>query len=87
MDWPLEKIGAGAIIFAGYNFKEYARHSIQDSSKEVEREISYSHLGWVEHDGRWVFVHAGGVIGADRAKAEGLMGPETTINGPNLTPC
>jgi len=62
MDWPLEKLGAEAIIYAGYNFKEYVRHAIQLLSKEIELEISYGHLGWIEEDGHRGFVHASGII-------------------------
>ena len=93
MNWPLEKLGAEAIIYAGYNFKEYARHAIQEFSKEIKVESSYVHLGWIEQDGRLGFVHGGDIVWATQAEAgangtleEGDCPPPNPLEAKGLEP-
>jgi hypothetical protein len=63
MDWPIEQMGPHAITFP--NQKEYARAAIQSLSMSAEERNVYTHSGWRNVDGRWLFLHAGGPIGAE----------------------
>jgi hypothetical protein len=63
MDWPIEQMGPHAITFP--NQKEYARAAIQSFSMSAEERNVYTHSGWRNVDGRWLFLHAGGAIGAE----------------------
>lgn len=67
MHWPLEYLGAGAIVMPGLGAKEQARTAIQVLSAPVPRRVIYAHTGWREHDGRWAYLHAGGALGPDGA--------------------
>nr|MBA3556728.1 DUF927 domain-containing protein [Gemmatimonadales bacterium] len=63
--WVPERVGAGAIIAPGYQCREHARVAIQQLSGIPPRRTSYAHLGWREVDGAWIYLHAGGALGAD----------------------
>ena len=63
MDWPIERMGSAAITFP--NQREYARTAIQSFSMTAEERCIYTHTGWRKVDGHWIFLHAGGAIGAD----------------------
>jgi hypothetical protein len=65
MDWVPKQLGANAAIEAGYARKEMARCAIQAVSGLVPLEHLYSHTGWREIDGDWVFLHADGGIDQD----------------------
>jgi hypothetical protein len=62
MNWPIEKIGAQAIIFP--NQKEHARAAIQSLSEVPSTKYLFKHIGWREIGGQWVYLHAGGAINA-----------------------
>jgi hypothetical protein len=63
MNWVIEQLGATAITFP--NQREYARTAIQALSLTVTEKRLYTHTGWREVDGRRLYLHAGGAIGAD----------------------
>ena len=60
MDWPIERLGAGAITYP--NQRDYARTAIQSQSMTAEERCIYTHTGWRNVDGSWAFLHAGGAI-------------------------
>ena len=60
MEWPIEQMGPHAITFP--NLREYARAAIQSFSDTAEERRVYTHSGWRDVDGRWLFLHAGGAI-------------------------
>jgi hypothetical protein len=62
MDWVLNKLGPRAIIYPGQH--QHARAAIQCLSGEIGEERIFSHLGWRKPDGHWVYLHAGGALGA-----------------------
>ena len=64
MRWVVEQAGARAVLAPGYPAREHARAAIQLLSDPVHRR-SYAHTGWRQIDGDWVYLHAGGAIGAD----------------------
>jgi hypothetical protein len=65
MNWVVPKLGGGAIIYAGFATRDHARAAIQSVSGVIQKKVLYEHLGWVRHNNRWLFLHAGGVIGTD----------------------
>ncbi len=67
MNWPLEQLGTGAIVYPGMGLKDHARTAIQLLSGDVPERTVYAHTGWREHDGEWVYLHNGGAIGAGGA--------------------
>jgi len=65
MGWVVEQMGASAIVYPGSTLKDHARCAIQSLSRNIQRRSVYTHLGWRDLDGRWVYLHAGGAIGAE----------------------
>jgi hypothetical protein len=63
MSWPMEHMGAGAALWAGLSIKDHARAAIQFLSGDPPERKVYTHLGWREIDGSWLYLHAGGAIG------------------------
>jgi hypothetical protein len=69
MDWVVEYLGAGAVVYAGFGTKDHARAAVQLLSGDVPRRYEYAHLGWREIDGSWFYLHSGGAVGAGHAPA------------------
>ncbi|MFT4037633.1 MAG: DUF3854 domain-containing protein [Thermomicrobiales bacterium] len=66
MDWPVREWGTRTIVVAGMGTKDRLREAIQRLSPDVTRRRVYEHPGWREiAENDWVFLHAGGAIGAD----------------------
>ncbi len=61
MKWPLEHIGPGAFVFP--HKQEYARAAIQSFSTAATDERIYTHSGWCNVDGSWLYLHSEGAIG------------------------
>src|SRR5258706_5873006 len=68
MDWPIEQMGSGAITFP--NQRDYARTAIQWFSLTAGERCIYTHTGWRDVGGCWLFLHAGGAIGASGAVSD-----------------
>lgn len=62
LGWIMELWGPQAIVHAGK--KAHLKVAIQQFSDEAPEERRFSHTGWVQLDGNWCFLHAGGAIGA-----------------------
>lgn len=62
--WWTIRWGASAIAEPGRLSHEHLRVAIQTLSKPATH-ITFSHTGWREVEGRWVFLHGGGAIGAE----------------------
>lgn len=60
MEWPIERLGAIAIIYP--NQREHARTAIQSLSMAAEDRSVFTHTGWRKLDRGWVYLHAGGAI-------------------------
>ena len=61
MEWPIEQMGSGAITYP--NQREYARTAIQSFSLAAEERCIYTHTGWREVDGKWLFLNSSGAVG------------------------
>lgn len=68
MDWPIERMGSAAITFPGQ--KDYTRTAIQSLSLTAAERCIYTHTGWRNLDGGWVYLHGGGAISAAGAVAD-----------------
>jgi hypothetical protein len=64
MNWPLEHLGAGAIVLPGFGTRDHARAAIQLLSGELSQRIVFAHIGWRRRDEGWIYLHAGGAIDA-----------------------
>jgi len=66
MRWPAAEIGAGATLFPVANVERHVRAAIQTTSGvTAPRRRIFVHTGWIRHRERWLFLHAGGALGAD----------------------
>ncbi|MBA3789758.1 MAG: DUF3854 domain-containing protein [Rubrobacter sp.] len=63
MNWPVEHLGASAIVYPGFGAKDHARAAVQLLSGDVPAREIYSHTGWREIGGEWLYLHAGGATG------------------------
>jgi hypothetical protein len=72
MSWPAEQLGANAVVYPGFGIKDQARAAVQLVSGEVPARRVFTHTGWKEVDGCWLYLHAGGAIGPE--------GPVGSIN-------
>lgn len=70
MEWPIEQMGSSAITYTNQNQRDYARTAIQFQSLTAGERNVYTHSGWREISGNWVFLHAGGGIGEGGAVAD-----------------
>jgi len=63
MGWVLDRLGPQAIIYPGQ--QQHVRAAIQSLSGAIHQEHVFAHLGWRRHGTQWVYLHAGGALGAD----------------------
>ncbi len=64
LKWPIENWGSQAVIYAGTS-KDHLRAAIQLLSGNVPQRTIYTHCGWREIGGQWVFLHNDGGIGTE----------------------
>ena len=74
LSWVLEWSGE-AIVEPGFGAKDALRAAIQHFSVPIPRRRVFRHTGWRRIDGRWLYLHAGGAIGA----AGPVAGVETAL--------
>jgi hypothetical protein len=65
MAWPIDLLGAGAVIYPGMNLRDHARTAVQVLSGTPVRRDTFTHLGWRCLNDGWVYLHAGGAIKGD----------------------
>lgn len=70
MSWVAGTWGLRANVEPGSGAKDRVRHCIQSMAFDVQRETIYTHTGWRRIDSRWVYLHAGGAVGAEGIKCE-----------------
>lgn len=83
MTWVAEYLGAEAIVAAGPQAHDHARAAIQQLSGQIPADVVYQHTGWTLHDGRMVYLHAGGAIGADLEAQPGPKEPDRPTSNVN----
>jgi hypothetical protein len=85
MKWPIDYLPPGWDIAPGRSNADFVKHAIRTLSAKITKEQRlYQHLGWVklqqENREYWVYLHAGGAIGAD-----GSLPIETDLERVGLT--
>jgi len=61
MLWVLRRLGPQAIVYPGQ--QQHVRAAIQYLSDGIRLEQIFTHIGWRQHAGQWVYLHAGGALG------------------------
>ena len=64
MSWVTAHWGPWASVTPGRAMKDHAAQAIKSLSEEAEERIVYTHTGWRQVEGVWLYLHAGGGIGA-----------------------
>ncbi len=67
LNWVTTQWGADPVIYPGQGTRDHLRAAIQLLSGSPPERRSYAHTGWRQMDNRWVYLHAGGAIGASGA--------------------
>jgi len=70
MSWVLSELGARAVVEPGLWVHGRFRAAIQALSDDITPRTVYTHTGWRDIGGQWVYLHAGGAIGANGAQAQ-----------------
>jgi hypothetical protein len=68
MSW-LHKWGTQVIIEPGQSTKDYVRHYIQLNSNAT-RNICFTHTGWRQINGKWIYLTGSGAIGVENVLVE-----------------
>lgn len=63
MRWPVDYLGAAAVVYPGNSNEQHARAAIQICSKNILKRTIYTHTGWAQVGGETVYLHSGGAIG------------------------
>ncbi|MCX7802221.1 MAG: DNA primase, partial [Meiothermus ruber] len=81
MTWPVRAWGAEVVVTPGQGAKDHLRAAIQYLSIErgFDRAKVYKHLGWTQVNGEYVYLHAGGGIGAQGSVAGLEVEPGKTL--------
>jgi hypothetical protein len=64
MKW-VYSLGADFAMNPGRDVKDLVRHAIQDLSTTdgIDQRDEYTSVGWIMHEGQWLYLHADGAIG------------------------
>ena len=67
MGWVQDQLGPTWVIEAGRGIKDHLRVAIQvfSTADGIGRSVVHTATGWMEHNGQWLYLHAGGAIGPD----------------------
>lgn len=65
LSWVQQGWGILPNVEPGTATKDRLRHATQSLAQNVKVEHIYTHLGWREINGKWVYLHANGAIGAE----------------------
>jgi hypothetical protein len=65
MGWVVPAWGTGAVVYAGQGTRDHLRVALQLLSGDVPRRTIFGHIGWRKIGEAWLYLHAGGAIGAD----------------------
>lgn len=67
LNWIIAHWGARAVVNAGNGTKDHLRAALQVLSGTPARRVVFAHVGWRWIEGRWLYLHTGGAIGAEGA--------------------
>lgn len=77
MAWVTAQWGARAYIHAGQSTKEHLRVALHELSGAMARRTVYSHTGWRKIGDEWLYLHAGGALGAAGNRPDVEVNPGT----------
>ena len=69
MNWTAQ-IRGGAVVAAGTGTRDRLREAIERLSGNMLERTIYTHTGWREIAGEWVYLHAGGGISGDGLRGD-----------------
>jgi hypothetical protein len=81
MEWPVRPWGTRAVVYAGQGTRDHLRAALQLLSKDPPRRTVYCHTGWRKIEDNWVFLHAGGAIGAHGAVPDIVVSLPDPLSG------
>ena len=70
MLWVTERWGFGAIVNAGGSTRDRLREAIQRLSPSPRSRRIFTHTGWREIDGQWVYLTANGAVGRQEIEVD-----------------
>lgn len=73
MSWVADHWGVGAVVNAGFSTRDQLREAIQRLSPDPRRRRIFTHTGWREIDGEWMYLTARGAVGHDGFEVD--LGP------------
>lgn len=65
LSWVTKNWGSSAIVSPGFSTRDHLRAAIQELSLDKKQSTVFIHLGWRKLEGEYIFLHAGGAIGAN----------------------
>lgn len=68
-EWAMRAHGPSAIVYPGVG-RAHVVVAIQACSIAMKMRRVFAQTGWREHEGEWVYLHAGGAIGASGPRAD-----------------
>ena len=80
MNWVVSSWGIKAVIYAGFSTKDHMRCAIQLLSDRVKHRQVYTHLGWRQINGEWLYLHCNGAIGAKGMITDVEVEPPDALN-------
>ncbi|CAN5587213.1 hypothetical protein BH23CHL5_BH23CHL5_23190 [soil metagenome] len=84
MNWPVDQLGASAILNPGQSTREHARVAIQTLSGNIPTRHEYAHTGWATVDGERVYLSGSGAIGAGGLIPDVAVSLSGTLSGYEL---
>lgn len=63
MTWPVEYLGARAVVSPGMGLRDHARAAIQELSSRIRNRRIFTHSGWRKYRGNYLYLHSDGAIG------------------------
>lgn len=71
MNWVMDNWGIQTSIKPGQGKKDICRDAIQNMGLSIDKHHIFTHIGWRKlKSGKWIYLHAGGCIGADHISIE-----------------
>jgi hypothetical protein len=80
-DWWTKLLGVAGVIAVGFAIRELIRNAVLAFSKP-ERVVAHERIGWLEVDGVWWYLHAGGAICATPNTAQAPALPNSGVLNP-----
>jgi len=70
MAWVTQNWGRSAIVNAGSPVRDQVREAIQRLSPSAQQRRVFTHTGWREVDGKWLYLAANGALGCEEIEVD-----------------